>query len=224
MQVKTLERTPNPEELAFRAGRNDYSDEWIGNKTTEELLEDCSSDTIPEFLYRALERGHHGIFEHPSISLSFEGVSRVTMSQVTRHRHMSFDVKSLRYAKFGKGEWDVHQDMYNPESIKELDDGEHGEYQWELCNAVEKYNHLLDEGVPKDEARYALPLATKVNVVMSGNLRSMLHFLDLRHAADVQNETIEYAKLVAQELEDWCPNVHEYYMDNMDQRENRLAP
>lgn len=225
MELKTVESTPNPADEIVRAARGDYDPEWTANKTVEQLIEESGSDTKQEFIERLMERGHFGPLEHLNIVFSCDGVSRVTLAQITRHRHLSFDVQSLRYVEFGHGEWDVHQDMYNPESIKDLPDGKYAEiYQTSLIESVESYNQLLDEGVHKETARYALPLATKVNLTMSGNLRSWLHFLDMRLPADVQDETQQLAEEVLSEVKDYCPIVGEYFDREMNPRKNRLAP
>ena len=223
MQVTTLEATPNPEDVIVQAARNDYETEYVGDMDIDELIDRSGSDTKEEFIHRILERGHFGVTEHPYLTLSFEGVSRVCMAQATRHRHQSFDVQSLRYVDLTDDSKDFDELFYIPSEITHNERIEAG-YRQQLKSSLREYRGLIEFGIPKDEARYVLPLATRVNMVMSGNLRSMLHFLDLRLSADVQNETIEYAELVAQELEEWCPIVTDYYMENMNPRENRLAP
>jgi len=52
------------------------------------------------FIEKQLSRGHFGPFEHVSISFSIKGVSRSLMAQLTRHRHMTFDIQSQRYVDF----------------------------------------------------------------------------------------------------------------------------
>lgn len=47
-----------------------------------------------------LQHGHYGPFEHPPATFAIEGMSRACMAQLTRHRHVSFDVQSMRYVAF----------------------------------------------------------------------------------------------------------------------------
>jgi len=47
-----------------------------------------------------MQPGHYGPFEHPSATFAAEGMSRACMAQLTRHRHVSFDVQSMRYVAF----------------------------------------------------------------------------------------------------------------------------
>jgi thymidylate synthase (FAD) len=63
----------------------------------------------------------------------------------------------------------------------------------------------------KEKARYVLPLGTPVNFTMSGNLRAMWHFLDLRNNAKAQPETQDFARKVCDELTEWAPKSMDAY-------------
>ncbi|MDY7081816.1 MAG: FAD-dependent thymidylate synthase, partial [Halobacteria archaeon] len=103
MEVKIIEATPNPEETACMAARNDYMTEWIGDRSFEGVMESVEGDTIEEkketLIKHLMRRGHYGPFEHPHATFSVKGVSRITMAQITRHRHATFDIQSLRYTE-----------------------------------------------------------------------------------------------------------------------------
>jgi len=71
-----------------------------GNLSNETILEAKTRAFIEE----QLTRGHYGPLEHPQITFSVKGVSRVTMAQITRHRHLTFDIQSMRYADFSEQE------------------------------------------------------------------------------------------------------------------------
>lgn len=219
MQLTTLSKTPNPADVIVQASRNDYDSEWVGTKNIDQLIEESGSDTKREFIHRIMDRGHFGVLEHPSITLSFEGVSRVCMAQATRHRHQSFDVQSLRYVDLTDDSKHLDELFYFPDELSNDPIFKHS-----IRRSWENYRELVKAGASKEQARRILPLSTKVNMVMSGNMRSMLHFLDLRLSADVQPETIDYAELVAEELASWCPIVFDYYDNEMNPRKNRLAP
>jgi thymidylate synthase (FAD) len=238
MQVNVLEATDNPDRLACRAARGDYYDGYIAEDSYDEVMDGVQYeardlDVVREYadewprsqeyeeleaktvalLRKTISRGHHGISEHPSITLAIEGVSRVVMSQITRHRHLSFDVQSMRYVDFS----DV--DFVEPPALAGLsefsrEDGEVDiedreqllrEYRARVKQAVNYYEHMVEHGVPKEAARYILPLGTPVNITVSGNLRSLLHVLVLRDKADVQPETRQLARAISDELVEWAP-------------------
>jgi thymidylate synthase (FAD) len=59
--------------------------------------------------------------------------------------------------------------------------------------AFQHYKVLLGRGVPRELARSVLPVATYSHMSCSVNLLNLLHFLQLRSAADAQYEIRVYA-------------------------------
>ncbi|MFC7076492.1 FAD-dependent thymidylate synthase [Haloarcula halophila] len=247
MEVTLLEATSDPEELVCKAARNDYSGEFVGGQpfdATMETVEGADMEEKKETLIgHLLEHGHFGPFEHPQITFAVKGVSRSCMAQITRHRHVSFDVQSMRYvafddidpAKVREGELVV-----TPPSATDPDwvgrnqktgdiDEETVERRTEVFNdtiehAVESYQELLDLGMPPEDARFVLPIGTKVNIVMSMNARMLMHVADMRAAADAQWEIRNLTEDLLDIAADWCPITFAHYEEHMKNRKNRLAP
>ena len=63
-------------------------------------------------LQHSLASGHESVLEHAVFTFRVEGVSRVTLAQLTRHRLASFSVQSQRYVKLDNPE------LVIPESIR----------------------------------------------------------------------------------------------------------
>lgn len=103
MEVAIVEATEEPEELVCKAARNDYMTEWVGEMAFEDVMASIDGDSLEEkkenLLIHLMRRAHFGPFEHPHATFSVTGVSRITMAQITRHRHATFDIQSLRYTK-----------------------------------------------------------------------------------------------------------------------------
>jgi len=86
----------------------EYVAENIDDDATQRLVEaqinqdDVEKSVINAAKTRALIRrlirtyGHFGPFEHPTITFAAEDVSIVVERQITRHRHVTWDVQSLR--------------------------------------------------------------------------------------------------------------------------------
>lgn len=183
--------------------------------TFEETME--STDKNKRELVRdLLRKGHFGPFEHATAFFAVEGISRVTMAQITRHRHMSFDVQSMRYVDFEDA------DVVVPDSMEENTE-QRGLYEYVPRHNYEVYveegfhlyEEMVDAGVPEEDARFVLPLGTKVNMTFSCNIRTLLHVLDLRHSGKAQWEVRELAEQIIEELEEWCPIVVEEWEDNV---------
>jgi thymidylate synthase (FAD) len=199
--------TDNPDDAALMAARGDYLSESLIGMSVEEAME-TTDKTREELIAGLLRSGHFGPFEHPQAYFHVEGISRVAMAQVTRHRHMSFDVQSQRYVDFSDKEPVV------PPSFEEnYPGGVRGdailEGWWE--DAVHRYELALEEGIPKEDARFFLPQATPVNLTFSANPRSLMHLFDLRNSGAAQWEAREFAQQVLEECEKWAPLTFEGY-------------
>ena len=247
MEVELLEATEDPEELICSAARNDYASAFVGEQSFEETMDTVDGDSIEEkketLIGHLLSHGHYGPFEHAQATFAIEGMSRSCMAQLTRHRHVSFDVQSMRYVAFddvdpedvGEGEMVV-----TPPSATDPDwigrnqqggsvDEETVEQREEVFRnsvqrSVEEYQRLLDLGMPPEDARFVLPIGTEVNVVMSMNARTLMHVADMRAAADAQWEIRGLTEEVLNYAAEWCPVTFDYYEEHMKNRKNRLAP
>jgi thymidylate synthase (FAD) len=175
------------------------------------------------FIEKQLSRGHYGPWEHPQITFAVKGVSRVTMAQITRHRHMTFDVQSQRYVDFSDTE------PITPKSIEdenhfsretgnvELEaDREELErvYDKTTGDALQRYEQLVEKGIPKEDARFVLPVGTPVNMTFSGNARTFMHLLDMRKKANSQWEIRELSEKIIEHLKEWMPYTYRHYESN----------
>lgn len=232
MEVTVLRATEQPERLVCRAARGDYFDGFVGDTDYAELMENVDydedeADSVLEaktkaFIEKQLSRGHFGPWEHPQITFAVKGISRVTMAQITRHRHMSFDVQSQRYVDFSDSEAIVPKSLSDDEHFSretgtvEVDnkEGWRQAYQDQTAAALEAYNEMVEAGMPKEDARFVLPTGTRVNMTMSGNARTMMHVLNLRQKANSQWEVRELADRVADELENWMSYTGSWWREH----------
>ncbi len=245
MNVEVLERTEDPEEVVCRAARNDYSEQAVGDRSFESVMEGVDGDSMEEkqrtLIRHLIEHGHYGPFEHPQITFSIEGVSRSLMAQLTRHRHASFDVQSMRYVAFEDYDPEgVEEMVVVPPSVDDPDwvgrkqktdavDEETAEERRELFeesvrDSLETYAELVDRGLPPEDARFVLPIGTRTNIVMSVNARTLMHIADMRAAADAQWEIRGMTQELLDRAEEWCPITFGIYREEMLNRKNRLAP
>ncbi|WP_435346797.1 FAD-dependent thymidylate synthase [Haloarchaeobius sp. HRN-SO-5] len=247
MKVQLLEATEDPEELVCTGARNDYYGGYVGDESFETVMEGIEGDSIEEkketLIGHLLSHGHFGPFEHPQATFAVKGISRSCMAQITRHRHVSFDVQSMRYVAFDDVDpADVAEGelVVTPPSASDpdwvgrnqktgaVDEEAVAErervFEESVSRSVEEYQRLLELGMPPEDARFVLPIGTKVNMVMSMNVRMLMHVADMRAAADAQWEIREMTERVLELASEWCPITFEYYEEHMKNRKNRLAP
>jgi thymidylate synthase (FAD) len=176
------------------------------------------------FIEKQLSRGHYGPWEHPQITFTVKNVSRSLMAQITRHRHLTFDVQSQRYVDFSDTEAITPESLLNTDhfsredgmlDITEEEQTELREkYETITTEQFEYYEKLVDAGIPKEDARFVLPIGTPVNMTFSGNARTMMHVLNLRQKATSQWEIRELSNMVAEHLESWMPYTAHWWKEN----------
>ncbi|AWB27502.1 FAD-dependent thymidylate synthase [Halococcoides cellulosivorans] len=247
MDVRLLEATDDPDDLICRAARNDYAADFVVDEEFATVMDDIDGATVAEkrrnLITHLLDHGHFGPFEHPHATFGIEGISRSCMAQLTRHRHVSFDVQSMRYVAFddvdpssvGSGELVVvPPSTTDPDWVgRNQDAGSVDEETIEhrsavFAEAVEQsvtaYQDLLESGMAPEDARFVLPIGTKVNVVMTMNARMLMHVGDMRAAGDAQWEIREMTEQILELAREWAPISFEHYMEELHGRKNRLAP
>jgi thymidylate synthase (FAD) len=247
MHVTVLEATEDPERVICTAARNDYMSDWVGDTDFEDLMASVEGDSLEErkrtLIGHLLDHGHYGPFEHPHATFAVEGISRSCMAQLTRHRHVSFDVQSMRYVAFDEvdpADVEAGEMVVTPPSVSDpdwvgrnqqsgsVDEGTVEEreavFRDAVRQSVEAYQDLLELGLPPEDARFVLPIGTEVNLVMSMNARMLMHVADMRAAADAQWEIRELTERVLDLAAEWCPLTFAHYDEHMRNRKNRLAP
>ncbi len=170
----------------------------------------------PETLIKYLIKNKHwSPFEHAMMSVRIV-TSRAISTQIIRHWSMRFQEFSQRYSDDIKIEpielrstseknRQSSTDIINPEA-KELIIGEQNWDGWGkdaneivetfVDTSLDLYKSLIKAGVASECARMILPMATKTSIIMSGTVRSYIHFLELRDEAHAQKE----AQIVAKEI------------------------
>ncbi len=169
MQVELLYHTPDPERAVATAARLCYAP--VG---ASELMESLSDERIRKVLTTILESGHLSTLEHASYTFAIDGVSRALTHQLVRHRLASFNQQSQRYVKFTDG-----LETIKPDSIAENEECNRL-FDEMIEKTVEAYQAFVDAGIPAEDARYILPNAAETKIVVTMNIRELLHFFTLR--------------------------------------------
>ncbi len=181
MNVELLYHTPDPERAVATAARLCYAP--VG---ASELMETLSEERIEKVLRTILTSGHFSTLEHASYTFAIDGVSRAMTHQLVRHRLASFNQQSQRYVTF-KDE----PDFIRPKSVEEA--GAQEAFDEAAKAAFDAYAKLVELGVPAEDARYLLPNACETKIVVTMNIRELLHFFNVRCCSRAQWEIREVA-------------------------------
>lgn len=158
------------------------------------------------YLANILAQGHYSVLEHSSVTFLVRGVSRALLTELTRHRHLSFSVVSQRYVDYSHSE-----PVIPPAAV-----GTPAETSIRIAygRALDTYERIAEElqarGLKRKQAREAarsvLPNAAPVDMVVTGNLRAWRDVLAKRWHVAADAEIREFAGLVLAQLRNVAPN------------------
>ncbi len=161
--------------LIYTACRTCYSElmpEEIFRRAVEGEVEPAKMQRL---ISNVIESGHGSTIEHVVFTFGISGVSRTLSHQLVRHRAgVAFDQQSQRYVTFKKAATML------PQTIAESDPAVRERYEDQVEGSMALYSELVAAGIPGEDARFVFPNATRTNLVMTTNLRALIHMSGLR--------------------------------------------
>lgn len=199
-------------ETIYIAGRTCYSPE-----TPLEIImkpeNENSKDKMIKFVSKILESGHHSVLEHINFTFAITGVSRALLAQISRHRHISLSVQSQRYVEIKEDYWSLQSllddalyadENKSIEACTKLEDLAKKYFvdvtpanSYHYCQSLAAYLDAIAVGAKPEDARMHLPNATKTNMVLTTNLRELIHICKLRLCSRAQKEIREMVQGMA---------------------------
>jgi thymidylate synthase (FAD) len=196
MQVELLYHTPDPERAIATAARLCYAP--VG---ASELMETMPPERVKSVLSTILASGHYSTLEHASYTFAIDGVSRALTHQLVRHRLASFNQQSQRYVKFKDG-----IETVKPATVEAVPEA--SELFDSVVGLVEQaYARMIELGIPAEDARFILPNAAETKIVVTMNVRELMHFFSLRCCNRAQWEIRELAHAMLELVRPTAPYV-----------------
>ena len=188
------------ETLVTFAGRSCY-ESW--HRPSEATHDDA--DYINRTIF---EQTHGSILEHATATLYFTGVSRAFLTELTRHRHLSFSVRSQRFVDEGQANIVIPPAMkdlrHTKNTLLEKFEDQLHTYRWLV-------QQNLDNGYTRKESREAaravLPSMTETKMVVTANLRGWLEVINRRTAPDADAELQEVMGMARDVLKPLAPSI-----------------
>jgi flavin-dependent thymidylate synthase len=180
---------------------------------------------VAGLLKYCIKHGHWSVFEQATMTLEIS-TTRGLAAQILRHRSFCFQEFSQRYAdssllgeKITLPELRLQDHKNRQNSIDAIDPFLKQKYeilmQQHFEQGMKLYQQMLEDDIAKECARFVLPLAVGTKLYMTGNLRSWIHYINLRTANGTQKEHMDIAELckqhficqfpVVSEALGWCP-------------------
>jgi thymidylate synthase (FAD) len=146
--------------------------------------------------------------------------------------HNSFRYTGTRILSVAEGKTEVEEVFYL-RPLGAYTDRQGKKYQYTLeqrqqdldwCyQACIRYQERIDQGFSEEHARGLIPFDVRQHWVMSANVRSLMHLLDLRWKADAQLEAQKLCEVIWPHFAAWVPAVADWYTENR-MKKAKLAP
>ncbi|NEQ31366.1 MAG: FAD-dependent thymidylate synthase [Leptolyngbya sp. SIO4C5] len=236
-RVEVIAQTPQPQQAIYAAMHQDYAEGFVADERDRFPDEAKAGELVIRNLLKG-GRGHYGPLEHPQIVLNCGWFPHSTMQQIRTHRvGVSFDVQSFRYTgsrilEVISGDREVDDVFYlRPVGFYSDRQGKRYEYTAEqrqqdldwCLEACRRYQQRIEQGFSEEHARGLIPFDVRQHWVMSANVRSLMHLLDLRWKADAQLEAQKLCEYIWPHFQAWVPAIAQWYEDNR-LKKARLAP
>lgn len=237
LRVKVLSQTVEPQKLIYAAMHQDYSCDFVyGERDSFPSEKQCGEIIVKRLL--AGDRGHFGCIEHPQITFNCGYFPHSVMQQARTHRiGVSFDCQSYRYTgsqviDVVDGKRDI-EDVFYLRPVGNYSDRTGKKYYYSpeqrendllwCLEAAKRYKADFEAGMSEEHARGKVPFDYRQHFVVSFNLRSLLHFLDLRYKKDAQLEIQKLCEMMFPHLQEWTPAIAAWYKSNR-LGKGKLAP
>jgi thymidylate synthase (FAD) len=198
MEASLLSITNNAKNIIYLACRQCYTQGSIIDKIDEYTSD--PEDKKNELIRRTLSSGHTSVLEHITFTFAIKDISRSCSHQLVRHRIASYSQQSQRFTEAS--------DKDNYIFPKKIDKNNPI-----VKNALETindcYSRLINNKIPKEDARFILPNACKTNIVMTINTRSLINFFGERLCTCAQEEIRTLAKKMYEICLEQLPIVFE---------------
>lgn len=178
----------------------------------DEVMDEQRAYKLIKYL---LQHNHNSPFEHTLITFFVEWPIFLDRQGVRHRIGVSKNERSARYTELSEAVYVPRrfrkQSSNNRQASVQADFADNEEMQrlyFEQTDAAFKlYRELLARGVCREQARGILPLCSYVSSYYTFNLRSLLHFIELRSAPGAQWEIQQYADAMQRLVEPFFPMV-----------------
>lgn len=227
MQAETIRATPKPQQVVYMGMHTCYNEDPIYFTNLSEQR--CGEISVDRLLKGG--RGHWSPLEAPAITISCAYVPHSVHQQIRTHRNISCPTQSFRYSEaqirrvLDSKAWtaEIEKVVYfrpvgeytNREGNRYTYSAEERELDKQMAlTLIRNYVRKRNLGMSEEHCRGMLPFDYRQNFHLSGNLRSILHVLDLRSKADAQIECQWLLNQIMHRVLEWCPEIGTWYLEN----------
>lgn len=168
-QVVIIAHTPEPERLcASAAGISTTKGTALEIYTQNQDLAKAQ-----KLIKNVLKLGHATTIEHACFSIAFENVSAFVEQFMIEFRIASFTVKSRRYVDFSQMGFYQPNFRFSREISESTRQYYQDIYNEQINKLFAEYKFLVENGIPREDARFLLPYCYRSNFYCTVNAREL---------------------------------------------------
>ena len=183
---------------------NSYFNEDVAKLATANCVGKIDEPLSDKGLQVAIDSKHYSVLEHLPLTFLVRDVSRITEVQLVRHRIASYSIKSGRYTKADNTNlwYQIPKSISNNDSIMES-------FIKMNEDIYSFYTKMVEQGIPKEDARYILPQGLLTDIVVSMNARAFIEQCEKRLCKKAQWEIREMYTQMKECIKYIYPTVYE---------------
>jgi thymidylate synthase ThyX len=198
-EVKLIGSYKNPDTISAAGAYGCFEEKSSGQiydslKFTNEFPRSKKQERV---FKNSIGNGHGSVADQAYFTYSIENLPRAATLQLCLPEYLSHLQQSLRRASADRGYYISKDTSMSDKMLKETKNV--------MADVFDFYAKAKEAGIPIEDARYPLPLATKTNIQTSGDVRELQHL----HAMNSQGEV---------------PDVVQYTVNEMIQLGNEYSP
>jgi len=195
LRVELISNTKDPEITCARCAAVSWQRKGMKDLTLNEAR---------QIIREVLSHRHESVIEHANFTFFVEEISRSLTHQLVRHRMASYTQQSMRYVNLTKSK----EYFIKPESIAK-NQNLSSSFDEIMAKCKDVYDFFVDKGVPPEDARFVLPIATQTKIAITMNARELRHFFELRCCLRSQWEIRELADKILEICRSVAPSLFE---------------
>jgi thymidylate synthase (FAD) len=162
----------------------------VSNKNNQ--LNTDTQDKLINYCGKRAKIKHWSVFEMANMCVEIQ-TTRAISAQIIRHRSFSFQELSQRYCTVDSKSESVElrrTGSTNRQSSLEVIDDKDLNTMVSTCTdlSYNVYSELINAGVARETARGVLPMSAPTTLYVNGNIRSWIHYIQVRTDEHTQKE------------------------------------
>ena len=150
---------------------------WFKGDVFQVNNKDTSYEDDIKYIERIISLGHNSITDHDYLVFGIKDVSPIIEQILIEERFSSFTIKSRREVNFKDAGFYVPDFHYIDGSLHKENEYFKNTYINHMNNLFNSYSNFINNGIPKEDARFILPYCFNSNIIMGIDAHTLMDMI-----------------------------------------------